>query len=69
MILSEEVTFLNKASIVGRLNKVAANSYLVIDGTKCHEIDYDVREAIFEFINFTAKDKNIKVETINLENA
>jgi carbonic anhydrase len=66
ILLSEEVTFLNKASIIEKLNNIPAASELTIDGSKCREIDYDVKEAILEFINFIAVDKKIKVKTINI---
>jgi MFS superfamily sulfate permease-like transporter len=42
--LSEEVTFLNKASISLALNKIPEDATLVIDGSKSKDIDFDVIE-------------------------
>jgi len=65
--LSEEVTFLNKASIRLTLDHVPDNSKLVIDGSKSENIDYDVLEAIQEFKKHTAPLKNIKVQTLGIQ--
>lgn len=64
--LSEEVTFLNKASIRKTLDTVPENSKLVIDGSNSENIDYDVLESIQDFKKHTAGLKNIVVETINI---
>jgi carbonic anhydrase len=64
--LSEEVTFLNKGSIIQTLNNLPENSRVIIDGSKCNEIDYDVLEAIEEFKNFGAPEKGIDFSTINI---
>ncbi|MBU2019568.1 MAG: SulP family inorganic anion transporter [Bacteroidetes bacterium] len=66
ILLSEEVTFLNKASIIQKLNEIPNDSELIIDGTNCSKIDFDVKEAISEFVNFVAVDKNINVKIINI---
>ncbi|GAB3196187.1 MFS superfamily sulfate permease-like transporter [Pontibacter aydingkolensis] len=66
LVLSEEVTFLNKASIMLTLDHVAPNSEVVIDATRSVNIDDDVLEIIEEFRN-TAAYKNIRLETIGLE--
>lgn len=49
LILSEEVTFLNKASIMLTLDHLPANSQVIIDAKKSVYIDYDVIEIIEEF--------------------
>lgn len=59
--LSEHVSFLNKASIILTLDKLPANSHVVIDGENSETIDYDVLEAIHEF-KVKAYEKNIKLE-------
>ncbi|MEZ5026096.1 MAG: SulP family inorganic anion transporter [Chitinophagales bacterium] len=59
--LSEEVSFLNKASIMLTLDHIPANSMVVIDAYKSKYIDYDVLQIIKEFKNVKAVDKNIKV--------
>ncbi|MFN5417242.1 MAG: SulP family inorganic anion transporter, partial [Flavobacteriia bacterium] len=66
ILLSEEVTFLNKGSIREMLNEVPANSTVKIDGSNCKKIDYDVLESIQDFKDHISKDKNIQVTTINI---
>lgn len=66
LILSEEVTFLNKGSVREVLTQVPNQASLIIDGSNCKQIDYDVLELIQNFKNFTAKEKNITLETINI---
>jgi len=66
LILSEEVTFLNKGSVRDVLTDIPSNSTLIIDGSSCKQIDYDVLELIQDFKNYTAKEKNIRLETINI---
>lgn len=67
IVLSEEVTFLNKGSIRQTLNELPNNSIVLIDGRKCARINYDVLEVIQEFKQFGAKEKNIEFSTINIE--
>lgn len=64
--LSEEVTFLNKASIQTKLDEVPDNTRVVIDGSHSVHIDYDVLEIIHHFKAYTAMQKNIEVETIGI---
>ena len=63
LLLSEEVTFLNKGSIGSTLDNLPENSTVVIDGSRSVHIDYDVLEIIQDFKNHTAPQRNIKVET------
>jgi carbonic anhydrase len=56
--LSEEVSFLNKASIKLTLDHLPENSTVVIDASKSQYIDYDVLELIREF-KVKAKQKAI----------
>jgi MFS superfamily sulfate permease-like transporter len=63
LILSEEVTFLNKGSIGATLEDLPSNSTVVIDGSKSLNIDYDVLEIIQDFKNHSAPLRNITVET------
>lgn len=49
IVLSEEVSFLNKGSLLGMLNSIPHNSTVVIDGTRSKCIDYDVVEIIQNF--------------------
>ncbi|TNE73611.1 MAG: SulP family inorganic anion transporter [Bacteroidetes bacterium] len=64
--LSEEVTFLNKASIFELLDGIEDNAKVVIEGSHCEEIDYDAREILKEFKEYTAKERNIDLEIIGL---
>jgi MFS superfamily sulfate permease-like transporter len=66
LTLSEEVTFLNKASIMLTLDHLPANSEVVIDASRSVNIDADVLEIFEEFRN-TAAYKNIKLEFIGLD--
>ncbi len=61
--LSEDVTFLNKGAIIRELAKIPEDTFLTIDMSKCLSIDYDVREAIEDFIT-NADDRNINVKMI-----
>src|SRR5690606_6945002 len=64
--LSEEVTFLNKASVMLTLDHLPKNSEVLIDASHSINIDDDVLEIIEEFKQ-TAAYKNIKLETKGLE--
>jgi MFS superfamily sulfate permease-like transporter len=65
--LSEEVTFLNKASIQMSLDELPANSKVIIDGSHSVTIDYDVLEIIQDFKLHRAPAKNIEVKTVGIE--
>lgn len=58
--LSEEVSFLNKASIKLTLDHLPENSTVLIDATASHYIDFDVLELIKEFKEVKAPLKNIR---------
>jgi MFS superfamily sulfate permease-like transporter len=58
--LSEEVSFLNKASIKLTLDHLPENSTVLIDATATHYIDFDVLELIKEFKEVKAPLKNIR---------
>jgi MFS superfamily sulfate permease-like transporter len=60
--LSEEVTFLNKASIQASLDALPKGSTVIIDGSHSVHIDYDVLEIIHEFRANAASDRDITVE-------
>ncbi len=64
LILAEEVSFFNKASVIKELEEIPANSKVIIDCTKSKSIAYDVVELIRDFRS-NAKTKNITVETVN----
>lgn len=64
--LSEEVTFLNKASIQEFLENVPRAARVVIDGSHSVHIDHDVLEIIHDFRAHAAPLKDIHVETIGI---
>lgn len=65
IFLSEEMTFLNKGSMLLTLRNIPRNSDVLIDGSRSVNIDYDVLEVINNFKQ-TAKEKNIRLELINI---
>ena len=67
LILSEEVTFLNKGSIGLTLDHLPENCTVIIDGSKSMNIDYDVLEIIQDFKNHTAPLRNIPVQTKGIQ--
>lgn len=64
LVLAEEVSFFNKASVVNALDSIPANSKVIIDCTNSKSIAYDVVELIKEY-EINSKTKNITVEKIN----
>lgn len=64
--LSEEVTFLNKASIQEFLENVPPAAQVVIDGSHSAHIDHDVLEIIHDFRAHAAPLKKIQVETVGI---
>lgn len=62
--LSEEVTFLNKASMLQTLNHIPNNTEVVIDASRSNYIDRDVLEIIEDF-KIQAEHKDI---TVRFEN-
>jgi MFS superfamily sulfate permease-like transporter len=64
LVLAEEVSFFNKASVIQTLETIPANSKVIIDCTKSKSIAHDVVEIIQNYRSH-AKLKNISVETIN----
>lgn len=64
LVLAQEVSFFNKASVMEALNAIPANSKVVIDCSQSKSIAYDVLELIKNY-EINAKTKNITVEKIN----
>jgi len=64
IVLAEEVSFFNKASILQVLEAIPKNAKVIIDCSNCKSIAYDVVEFIRDY-PLHAKLKNIEVETIN----
>jgi MFS superfamily sulfate permease-like transporter len=65
MELSENVSFLNRASVIRALQEIPPNSIVEIDGTKSRYIYRDVLEVIYDF-RTEAKLRNIQVELIEI---
>ena len=64
LVLAQEVSFFNKASVLKALDVIPENSKVIIDCTYSKSIAYDVIEIIQNY-KINAKTKNITVETIN----
>ncbi len=60
LILNKDVSFLNKALLRRLLNEIEENSTVVVDTSKARFIDFDIREALQNFLK-TAPDDNIEV--------
>jgi carbonic anhydrase len=65
--LGEQVSFLNRASILMELDNVESNSKLIIDGSKTTFLDYDVIEIINDFKHYKSKIKNIDLSLIGFD--
>ena len=63
LVLAEEVSFFNKASVVKALESIPSNSKVIIDCSNSKSIAYDVVELIKDYES-NAKTKNITVEKI-----
>ena len=67
MVLSEEVSFLNKANIKESLEAIPRNSSMVIDAGNSSYIDFDVLQGIKEFVDYKAKYRNIECRLIGFD--
>lgn len=65
MVLSQDVTFLNKASIQSTLAALPNDVTLIIDASNTHFIHHDVIELIEDF-RINAQSRGISLETIDL---
>jgi MFS superfamily sulfate permease-like transporter len=66
--LADQMTFLNKARFREVLQRIPEDSHVVIDGSYCRYLDFDVIEVIDEFKQ-TAAYKDITLELINIPDA
>lgn len=64
MNLAEEVTFVNRGSIVKELDALPKNSYLELDFRRTRILDYDILEYLDEF-SVKAKNNNINIKLIS----
>lgn len=67
--LSEEVSFLNKASIKETLWQVPKNSKVIIDASNSEYIDDDVLELIDDYKTTVAPERNIQLNIFGLRDA
>ncbi|WP_114747729.1 SulP family inorganic anion transporter [Pleomorphovibrio marinus] len=65
IVLAEEVSFLNKGSLIKTLKNIGDGKKVIIDGTQSRIIDHDILEVIMDF-QTNAKERNIAVEIINI---
>jgi len=63
IVLAEEVSFFNKASVMESLNKIPKDAKVIIDFKKSKSVAHDVIEIIEDF-KVNAKTRNITVETV-----
>lgn len=66
--LSQELSFLNKASIKQVLDNIPKNSSIILDATNTEYIDYDVLELIKEFHSTKAPEKGIQMSLVGFRN-
>jgi len=66
LVLAEEVSFFNKASVKDILDAIPENSKVIIDCSRSKSIAYDVVDLIKDYES-NAKIKNITVETIDFK--
>ncbi len=64
IVLAQEVSFFNKASVLQTLSGIPESARVIIDCTDSKSIAHDVIEIIQDF-KVNARSKNITVETIN----
>ncbi len=65
IVLSEDVTFLNKASVLKTLEQIPKDTSVEIDASQTKFIHFDVVEIIENFV-VSAKSRNIEVSLIDL---
>ncbi len=62
--LAEEVTFFNKGAILKELDSIPHDTFLELDISKTHYLDYDIIEILEDF-SIKAKDRNINLILIS----
>jgi len=66
LMLTKDVSFLNKGALRNKLQLIPNNSQVVIDGTQANFIDSDIKETIEDFI-LEGKTKCIQVSLKKIE--
>ncbi len=67
LVLPQQITFLNKASLIAELNAIPKKSKLIIDARDCDFIDKEIIEFIKEFKNDHAPHKQISLNLIGFK--
>lgn len=67
LILPQQITFLNKASLVAELDSIPRHSQLIIDARYCNYIDKEIVEQIKEFQREQAPLKQISLNLIGFK--
>ncbi len=67
LILAQEVSFLNKASIKQTLSRLPENSRVMVDATQSEYIDFDVKDIIMDFYNNQAPEKGIDMTLVGFK--
>ncbi len=65
--LSNQVSFLNKASIKNTLWQIPEKSKVIVDASHSDFIDHDVREVIEDFKNTVAPEKEIQLNVVGMK--
>ena len=68
LILPQQISFLNKASLIVELNSIPKNAQFIIDARYANYIDKEIIELIKEFKNEQAPLKNISLNLIGFKN-
>lgn len=61
ILLPEQATFLNRASLIAVLQKLPNDAQVILDGSKTFHLDHDIRELIHDFSQNLSKEKNISL--------
>ncbi|OYU97234.1 MAG: hypothetical protein CFE21_02780 [Bacteroidetes bacterium B1(2017)] len=64
--LNSNVTFLNKVKLRKSLDEIPEYSSLIIDGSECNFIEYDILETISQY-HQKAHDRHIEIKLIHIE--
>jgi MFS superfamily sulfate permease-like transporter len=64
MALAEEVTFINKGTILKELDKLPQDTFLELDVTKTRYLDNDIIEILDDFV-IKAQERNIDIKLIS----
>lgn len=67
LVLPQQATFLNKASLTAELDSIPKNSQLIIDARYSNYVDKEILELIKEFKNEQAPHKNISLNLIGFK--